>query len=157
MATINSNTVAIYVDTAGGNFTTNPGETVGATPALDAIMFSTSASISVNNATYEATAITNAGTGATVREFAVGTTSTSLSVEGVVDWSTLSQALDLDALFDAFLAKTEITAVWASTTTAATAYGGKGFLTSFELSSGIDDFATYSASFELNGDPLAVA
>ena len=155
MATINANTVALYIDTAGGAVS-SPADAVGASPALKPVAFSTSASISVSNATYETTSITAAGTGPTIRDFAVGSTSTSMSVEGVVDWTTETDTLDVDALFDAFIAKTEITAVWQSTASGK-AFGGKGFLTSFELSASVDDFATFSASLELNGDPQDVA
>ena len=156
MATVNANTCALYIDTAGGAFTNDPADTTGATPALDPVAFSTSASISVSNATFETTAITNISQGKTVRAFAVGTTSTTLNVEGVLDWTTEAQTLDIGALFAAFQAKTEITAVWASTDDSAEAFGGKGYLTSFELSSGVDDFATYSATVELSGDPKVI-
>jgi len=151
MATVNANTVALYLDDAGGNFTADPAESTSVID-LEPIMFSTSASISISNATYEATSITNNIAATTRRDFAVGTQSTTLSVEGVVDWATATNQVDLDALFDAFLAKTRVTAVWASTDTNIQAYGGKGFLTSFEMSSAVDDFATFSASIELDGD-----
>ena len=158
MATVNANTCALYIDTAGGAFGADPADTNGATPALQAVAFSTSASISVSNATYEAVSVTDVANGTTVRDFAVGTTSTTLSVEGVLDWTVqdADAVLDLKSLFDAFKIKSEITAVWASTDDNAQAFGGKGFLTSFELSSGVDDFATYSATVELNGNPKAV-
>jgi hypothetical protein len=79
-----------------------------------------------------------------------------MSVDGVVDWTIESQTLDLDALFDAFLAKGEITAVWQSTS-GGDVFGGKGFLTSFELSTGVNDFSTFSVSLELNGNPSRIA
>lgn len=151
MATINANTVALYIDPAGGA-TGTPADD-NAAGALVPVAFSTSASISVSNATYEVTSITAAGSAQTTRDFAVGSTSTSMSVEGVLDWTTETNTLDVNALFDAFKAKTEITAIWQSTSNG-NAFGGKGFLTSFELNAGVDDFATYSASLELNGDPV---
>lgn len=154
MATINANTVALYIDTAGGSVT-SPADENAATPALKPVAFSTNASLSVSNATYEVTSITAAGSAQTTRDFAVGSTSTTMSVEGVVDWSLETNTLDLDALFDAFMAKSQITAVWQSTASGK-AFGGLGFLTSFELSSSVDDFATFSASLELDGDPSAV-
>ena len=134
----------------------SPADEQAASPAFKPVAFSTSASISVSNATYETTSITAAGTAATRRDFAVGSTSTTMSVEGVLDWATETNTLDVDALFDAFKAKSKITAVWQSTANGK-AFGGQGFLTSFELSSSVDDFATFSASLELDGDPSAVA
>jgi TP901-1 family phage major tail protein len=154
MATINANTVALYIDVDGGD-TGSPADDTG-TAALKPVAYSTSASISVSNATYEATSITAAGSGATTRDYAVGSTSTSMSVEGVLDWTVTAGTLDINALFDAFAAKTQITAIWQSTANGK-AFGGLGFLTSFELSSGVDDFATYSASLELSGDPVKIA
>ena len=156
MATVNANTVAIYVDVAAGTVV-NPAEDTGGSPSMLPVLFSTSASISVSNATYEATSITNSGTGATSRDFAVGSTSTSITVEGIASWDTLSDTLDLDAIFDEVIGKDKVAVVWASTDTAGTAYGGKGFFTSFELNAGVDDFATFSASIELDGDPVSVA
>lgn len=157
MATINANTCALYIDTSAGAVT-DPSEANGATPALKALAYSTSASISLSNATYEAVSVTDVTNGSTVRDFAVGTTSTTLNVEGVLDWTVqdASAIFSVKAIFDAFKAKNEITAVWASTDDNASAYGGKGFLTSFEMSSGVDDFATYSATIELNGNPTQV-
>ncbi len=154
MATVNANTCAIYIDTAGGAFSADPADAVSG--ALDPVAFSTSASISVNNSTFEATSISDPSNATTVRDFAVGTTSTSLSFEGVLDWTVESQTVDVDAIFDALLAKSELTCVWASTDDNAEAFGGKGFLTSFEINSSVDDFATYSATVELNGDPKKV-
>lgn len=164
MATINANTVALYIDTAAGAFSTNPGETQSDSPALKPVMFSTSASISVSNATYDtqfkkATAATNSSVPglSPTRGYGVGTTSTSLTVEGVASWDTLSNCVDLKTLFDEVVGKAQVTAVWASNDSNGTAYGGKGFVTSFEISSGVDDFATFSCSVELTGDPTAVA
>lgn len=159
MATINANTVALYIDTAGGSLPASaaagPGQSTTAL-ALIPVAYSTSASISVSNATYEVMSITAAESETTTRDFAVGSTSTSMSVDGVVDWSVVTNTLDLNALFDAFMAKTEITAVWQSTE-AGDVFGGKGFLTSFELSTGVNDFSTYSVSLELNGNPSRIA
>ena len=155
MATVNANTVALYIDTAGGAIS-SPADQAGAAPSMVPVAFSTSASISVSNATYETTSITAAGTAETRRDFAVGSTSTTMSVEGVLDWTIEAGTLDVDALFDAFKAKSKVTAVWQSTANGK-AFGGFGFLTSFELSSSVDDFATFSASLELDGDPQAIA
>lgn len=152
MATVNANTVAIFIDTAGGSFASDPAEGTTVSSTFEPVLYSTSAMISISNATYEATSITNSTSAVTTRNFAVGTQSTSLNVEGVLSFDLVSGQLDLDALFDAFMAKTEITAVWASTDTDIDAYGGKGFITSFELSSGVDDFGTFSAGIELSGD-----
>lgn len=110
----------------------------------------TSASISVSNSTFEAVSITDPTTDATVRDFAVGTTSTSLSLEGVYD---PAQSQNADQLFTLCKAKTRIGIFWVTNQAENNALGGIGFCTSFELSAGMDDFVTFSASFELEGDP----
>jgi len=164
MATINANTVAIYVDAAAGTFSTNPAETQTATPALKPVLYSSSASITVNNATYEtnykkATASVSdaAPSLAPTRAYNVGTTTTSISLEGMASWATLANTMDMKAIFDEVIGKAQVTVCWASTDTNGSAYGGKGFFTSFEISSGVDDFATFSAQIELTGDPEVVA
>lgn len=111
----------------------------------------TSASISVSNATFEATSITDETTEATTRDFAVGTTSCSLSVEGVYDPALADNA---DELFTLCKAKTRVGVFWYNNQAEDNAVGGVGFCTSFELSAGMDDFVSFSASFELEGNPV---
>lgn len=159
MATVNANTVALYIDVDAGDFDTNPAE-ANAVDTLKPVLYSTSASISISNATYEtnykaAAAATGSAPPALspTRAYGVGTTTTTMQVEGVASWDTLSNTVDLKVLFDEVLGKQQVTAVWASTDTNAEAYGGKGFITSFDVSSGVDDFATFSCSIELDGDP----
>lgn len=110
----------------------------------------TSASISVSNSTFEAVSISDPTTDATVRDFAVGTTSTSLSLEGVYD---PAQTQNADQLFTLCKNKSRVGIFWVTNQAQDNALGGIGFCTSFELSAGMDDFVTFSASFELEGDP----
>ena len=122
----------------------------------------TSASISLSNATYETQSkvVTAPTSGAApvltpTRSYSVGTTTSTLSVEGVYD-----PALDqnADELFTLCKDKTRIGVFWVGDQTASgKAVGGVGFCTSFELSAGTDDFTTFSASFELTGDPIILA
>lgn len=167
MATINANTVAVYVDidaAAIDNSTVSPAETQTGSPVLKPVLYSTSATITVNNATYEtnykkATAATSSAPPslAPTRAYNVGTTTSTLTLEGMASWATLSNTMDMTTIFNEVVGKNSVSVCWASTTTAATAYGGTGFFTSFEISSGVDDFATFSATIELSGDPVALA
>lgn len=116
----------------------------------------TSCSISVSNATFEATSITAPSTAKTTRDFAVGTTATSMSLEGVYDPSESNNA---DELFTKCKNKTRMGLFWENAQSASgqnKAVGGVGFCTSFELSAGMDDFVTFSASFELEGNPVVI-
>jgi len=116
----------------------------------------TSASISMSNATYETDYkdVTPAsGSAAPIlvatRAYAVGTTTASVSVEGVYDPNLTDNA---EELFDLCKNKTRIGVFWAGAS--GDAVGGMGFCSSFELSGGVNDFVTFSASFELTGDPV---
>jgi hypothetical protein len=117
----------------------------------------TSASISVSNATYETNFkdVTPAGAGtapvlAPTRQYSVGTTTASLSVEGVFD---PSMTIGAKEIFDEAKGKTSMGVFFSSGATGFKAVGGIGFCTSFEMSAGMDDFVTFSASFELDGNP----
>jgi hypothetical protein len=116
----------------------------------------TSCSISVSNATFEATSITGPSSAATSRDFAVGTTATSMSLEGVYD---PAQSNNADELFTKCKNKTRMGLFWENAQGGSNenkAVGGVGFCTSFELSAGMDDFVTFSASFELEGNPVVI-
>lgn len=164
MATVNSNTCVIYIDNADppaaiSGSTSDPAETQGATPALKPIAYSTSAGVSISNATYEVNykSATGAGVSSTpaltaTRAFNVGTQSGSISFEGIVDWASITNTIAIKDIFDRFKDKKKVSCCWASTSTSASAYGGSGFITSFELSSSVDDFATFSGTIELTGD-----
>ena len=164
MATVNANTVAVYIDVDAGAFDTNPAEDTGASPALKPVLYSTSASISLSNTTYETNykEATAAGASSTpslapTRAYGIGATSTTIQIEGVASWDTVTDTVDLKVLFDECIGKEQVTAVWASTDSNAESYGGKGFITSFEVSSGVDDFASFSCTIELDGDPSSQA
>jgi len=87
------------------------------------------------------------------RAYAVGTTTCSMSVEGVYDPAFTDNAEDL---FDLCKNKTRVGLFFNGTGTGNKAVGGVGFCTSFELSGGVNDFSTFSASFELTGDPTII-
>lgn len=113
----------------------------------------TSAGISISNNTFEAVSITDPSAETTVRNFAVGTTSTTLNLEGVYD---PAQTDNAEELFDLCKDKTRVGIWWINENSTAdqdAGIGGVGFCTSFELTAGMDDFVTFSASFELEGNP----
>ena len=88
------------------------------------------------------------------RSYAVGTTSSTLNVEGVYN---PAETFNVDELFTQALAKTTPYGIFFSSgATGFQAIGGLGYLTSWELSAGMDDFVTFSAQFELTGDPVVI-
>lgn len=117
----------------------------------------TSVGVSCSNATYETNhkEFTLAdGTDpmeiTPTRNYAVGTTTTSLSIEGVADPALTNNFANIDAFARN---KQKIGVFFVADVLNGKGVGGIGFCTNFELSAGIDDFVTFSASFELTGNP----
>lgn len=152
MAVIKGNSVTLYIKAEP----TNNSSDITSLASYARVKGVTSASISASNATYEvnykdttgATGTANPELVAT-RGYAVGTTTVNLSVEGVYDPSLTTEGAE--DVFDLCADKTRVGVFWASNS--GDAVGGVGFCTSFDLSAGMDDFVTFSASFELSGDP----
>lgn len=161
MAVEQGNNITLFIDidedeTSAANITAamlNSGYT-----AIEGI---TSAGVSLSNATYEVNykdvtppEVAAAPILSATRSYAVGTTSSTLNVEGVYN---PSEAFNVDELFTQALAKTTAYGIFFSSgATGFQAIGGLGFLTSWELSAGMDDFVTFSAQFELTGDPVVI-
>ena len=157
MGTIKGNNVTLVYKAEP----TNGLADITSTSSYNSLTGITSASISIQNATYETnfkdvTAAT--GSAAPVltatRAYSVGTTTTTLSIEGVYD---PGQTYNADELFALCKAKTRIGVFWKNSTGTTKSVGGIGFCSNFELSAGTDDFATFSASFELSGDPKIIS
>lgn len=136
---------------------TNDSSDITALTAYNDVEGVTSVSISMSNATYEVdfkdvttVGAVGASPGLTAtRAYAVGTTSANLSIEGVYDPTLTDNA---EQLFDLCKAKTRI-GVFFANANSGDVVGGVGFCNSFDLSGGVNDFVTFSASFELTGDP----
>lgn len=138
----------------------------GTTPRL--VGLATSCSLSYNNATVEtATKSVNAGgtlttNGGTINSFA-GTSSFSLSADGLIDLATADDEDDGAAttehsfhnLMDLAIAGTKVGVYFQDATSAAgsagTGYKGTAFIESIEASAGVDDFATYSVTLKGDG------
>lgn len=159
MAVIKGNNVSLYYKAEPTNNSSDI-TTLSGYADLEGV---TSCSISVSNATYEvdfkdvtpANAASAPSLSAT-RAYAVGTTTATVSVEGVYDASLTDNA---EEMFDLCQDKTRVGIFWSGSGDGAEtekALGGVGFCTSFELSGGVNDFVTFSASFELTGDPTIV-
>lgn len=157
MAVVKGNNVSLYFKAEPTN---NSGDitTLSGYADLEGV---TSVSISISNATYEVDFkdVTPAGVStppslSATRAYAVGTTTTTLSVEGVYDPALTDNA---EEMFDLCANKTRVGLFWNGSGTGNKAVGGVGFCTGFELSGGVNDFVTFSASFELTGDPTILA
>lgn len=156
MATVKGNNVTLYFKDEASN---DAGDITSLSTYAD-LEGVTSVSFSASNATYEVDYkdVTPGAADAppsltATRAYAVGTTTCSLSVEGVYDPTLTDNAEDL---FDKCKNKTRMGLFFNGTGTGNKAVGGVGFCTSFELSGGVNDFSTFSASFELTGDPTII-
>lgn len=162
MAVRQGNNISLYIDVDATAKAANEAALDSAYTPIDGI---TGCSVSVSNATYE-TNFKNVtpATGsappslASTRSYAVGTTTTTLSVEGVYDPSLTTNASELfDEVAPSDGNKTVMGVYIRDESAGFGCVGGIGFCTSFEISAGMDDFVTFSASFELTGDPHIIA
>lgn len=161
MAVQQGNNITLFIDIDEDE--TNPADITAAMLAggYTAIEGITSAGVSLSNATYEVNfkdvtppETASAPVLSATRAYAVGTTSSTLNVEGVYN---PSEDFNVDELFTQALAKTTPYGIFFSSgATGFQAIGGLGYLTSWELSAGMDDFVTFSAQFELTGDPVVI-
>lgn len=142
---LHSNAIGIYVLNGANNY--------------EAVAYSTSGSLELSRETIDATTKDNDG----AKTIILGGEGWSMSCDGVVNYSALNQDGTVNAdvqstldLFDAWKAKTELTLAWTSGASDATdadyMYTGKAFISSYSESAGVNDVATYSCSFESNGD-----
>ena len=168
MATpIVGNKIGVYVDVDAANGGTEP----------RLVALATSASLSFSNSTIETATkkVTDGGTagqlldsGLSTTHAVAGTSSFSVSCEGLLDLSDRQAAEDAtdDAtaktehgfqnLMDLALKRKEVQLFFVDATNATAAggpgYKGNAFIESIEASGGVDDFATYSVTFKGTGD-----
>ncbi len=107
-----------------------------------------SVSVSLSTDTIEITTNDSAGWA----EFLAGKRSGTMQCDGLLDMVDASNK-DVVDLWGAYEGRTELTLKWAKATPSAgeMALSASGYLTSLELSSGTEDTATFSASFQLTG------
>ena len=152
---VQGNVVGLYIDDSNTNADGSDFIETNAINSTDyhLIGASTSASISISNASYETVFKTQSdgteGVGSSSRSYGIGAQSSSLSVEGVV---AVDGTHNLEFLVGLAKDKTKITAVWATNDAADYALAGSGFITSLEASAGVNDFTTYSCTIEIDGD-----
>lgn len=165
MATpIVGNKIGVYVDIDGGTATNKP----------RLVALATSASLSFSNSTIEtATKKVDAtgqllDTGNSTTHAVAGTSSWSISAEGLLDLSDPAAADDHTAdatgvvehgfqnLMQLALDRTNVKIYFADASNSSAAggpgYTGDAFIESIEASGGVDDFATYSVTFKGDGD-----
>lgn len=83
------------------------------------------------------------------RELLPGMRSGSMSVSGLIDYTNANY--DVPDLFSVFSSRAALTLVFSNEVAGDKKYTATGYITSLEQSAGLEDTATYSASFELSG------
>lgn len=78
-----------------------------------------------------------------------GMRSATMSCSGLIDYQ--GTDYDVDDLMTAFTGRTELTLVFQNEEVGDTKFTATGYITSLEQSAGVEDTATYSATFELTG------
>jgi predicted secreted protein len=110
------------------------------------LMHSTSVSLSINVDTIDVSTKDSAG----FRDLIGGQKSFSLSADGLMDFAGVGADTEPDELFTQMMARTAVTFVFglASPASGDYTYSGSGFITSLEMTGGVEDAPTYSVSIE---------
>ena len=107
-------------------------------------LHATSCSISMNVDTIDVSTKDSAG----FRDLIGGQKSFSLSADGLMDFTSTASTTDPDELFTQMMDRTAVTFTFALATPAGYKYTGSGFITSLEITGGVEDAPTYSVSLE---------
>jgi len=107
-------------------------------------LHATSCSISMNVDTIDVSTKDSAG----FRDLIGGQKSFSLSADGLMDFTSTASTTDPDELFTQMMNRTAVTFTFALATPAGYKYTGSGFITSLEITGGVEDAPTYSVSLE---------
>ena len=116
------------------------------------LMHSTSVSLSVNVDTIDVSTKDSAG----FRDIIGGQKSFSLSADGLMDFATGGSDTEVDELFTQMLGRTAVTFIFGISDPSAYNMSGSGFITSLEVTGGVEDAPTYSVTIE-GTDTLTVA
>lgn len=107
-------------------------------------LHATSCSISMNVDTIDVSTKDSAG----FRDLIGGQKSFSLSADGLMDFTSTASTTDPDELFTQMMNRTSVSFTFALATPAGYKYTGSGFITSLEITGGVEDAPTYSVSIE---------
>jgi TP901-1 family phage major tail protein len=111
------------------------------------LMHSTSCSLSLNADTIDISTKDSLG----FRDLLGGQKSFSLSADGLMDFASTGSTTDPDELFTNMMNRTSVTFTFALDVQSGYKYTGSAFITSLEVSGGVEDAPTYSVSLEGTG------
>ena len=111
------------------------------------LMHSQTVSLSINIDTIDISTKDSSG----FRDLIGGQKSFSLSADGLMDFASTLSTTDTDELFTNMMNRTSVTFTFALDVQSGYKYTGSGFITSLEISGGMEDAPTYSVSIEGTG------
>ena len=111
------------------------------------LMHSTSCSLSMNVDMIDISTKDSNG----FRDILAGQKSFSLSADGLMDFASTGSTTDTDELFTSMMGRTGVTFTFALDVQSGYKYTGTGFISSMEITGGVEDAPTYSVSIEGNG------
>ena len=111
------------------------------------LMHSTSCSLSLYADTIDISTKDSLG----FRDLLGGQKSFSLSADGLMDFASTGSTTDPDELFTNMMNRTSVTFTFALDVQSGYKYTGSAFITSLEVSGGVEDAPTYSVSLEGTG------
>ena len=111
------------------------------------LLHSTSCTLSMNVDTIDISTKDSAG----FRDLLGGQKSFSLSADGLMDFTSTGSTTDPDELFTNMMNRTSVTFTFALATPAGHKYTGSAFITSLEVTGGVEDAPTYSVTLEGTG------
>ena len=112
------------------------------------LMHSTSCTLSMNVDTIDISTKDSEG----FRDLLGGQKSFSLSADGLMDFTSTLSTTDPDELFTNMMNRTSVTFTFALDVQSGYKYTGSAFITSLEVTGGVEDAPTYSVSLEGTGE-----
>lgn len=143
---IRSNAINVYVSTSTGDTLTS--DTNVTDDVFEIVASSTSGTFSGELETIDATSKDNDG----ARAILVSAISWSMTVEGLVHYGDTTNKVRNADLFSLWQNKVKVRIAWATGKDGDAFYYGDAYITSYEESAGLNEVATFSVTFEGDGD-----
>jgi TP901-1 family phage major tail protein len=145
---IRSNAIGVWIantsDTiAGGTY----GDVAGEDTVFELVACSTSGTFSGSRELIEATSKDNDG----AREILTGGLTWSIQCEGLIEYGLAGTVQGSSDVFDMWDNKTKVRVAWSTGANGDTLYYGDAYVTSYEETAGLNEVASFSATFEGDG------
>ena len=145
---IRSNAIGVWVANStpaitGGTY----GDVTGEATTYELVACSTSGTFSGTRELIEATTKDNDG----AREILTGGITWSITCEGLIEYGLGTTVRSAHDVFDLWEGKTKVRVAWSTGVDGDTLYYGDAFVTSYEETAGLNEVASFSATFEGDG------